>query len=109
VGGRKPELAGKPYLLHFWATSCGPCKGDFPVLKSLAERGAVVVGMHPSGASAEEVEKVIRDHGLGYPTVLGKDKTVGEYPAVVFPYYILVEARGRVAGHGFLSELLGKF
>jgi RNA polymerase sigma factor (sigma-70 family) len=113
VGGSRPDVTGKPYLIHFWATSCGPCKGDMPRLKTLAEDGLIVVGMHPAGTPAADVEKVIREQKLGYPTFLATDKdadpkrpTIGGYPAGVFPYYVLVDARGRVAAHGFLSDLL---
>jgi RNA polymerase sigma factor (sigma-70 family) len=116
IGGRRPDLAGKPYLLHFWATWCGPCKNDLPRLKALAERGIHILGMHPSGTSREEVENFLRDQQLNYPTFLapanmgepGHTK-IGDYPAGVFPYGILVDAQGRVAGHGSLSKLLETF
>jgi thiol-disulfide isomerase/thioredoxin len=116
IGGRPPDLVGKPYLLHFWATWCGPCKNDLPRLKALAERGTQVLGMHPSGTSPEEVENFIRDQQLNYPTFLAptnigetSHKKIGNYPAGVFPYGILVDAQGRVVGHGSLSRLLEKF
>ena len=113
IGNRPVGLTGKPYLLHFWATWCGPCKNDLPRLKTLTEKGVAVVGMHPSGTPREDVEKVIHDQQLGYPTFLApagnKDvsaETIGGYPSGVFPYCILVDPQGRVAGHGSLSELL---
>jgi thiol-disulfide isomerase/thioredoxin len=115
VGGKRPDLARKPYLLHFWATWCGPCKNDLPRLKTLAAKGAIIVGMHPPGTPSEEVEKVIRDQQLGYSTFLAadtdidaKNPTIAGYPAGVFPYSILVDADGKVAAHGFLSDLLGR-
>jgi thiol-disulfide isomerase/thioredoxin len=116
IGGPPPAVAGKPYLLHFWATWCGPCKNDLPRLKTLAEQGVVVVGMHPRGTPAEEVEKAIRDDAFGGPTYLepgaGDDagsRRIAGYPSGVFPYYLVVDARGRVAGHGSLHEILTKF
>lgn len=67
--------------------------------------------MHPAGTPAEDVEKVIRDQKLGYATLLAagkegaKDATIGGYPGGVFPYCVLVDAKGRIAGHGPLSDL----
>jgi thiol-disulfide isomerase/thioredoxin len=112
VGGKRPDVTGKRYLVHFWATWCGPCKADLPRLKALAEKGVTVVGMHPAGTPAEDVEKVIREQKLGYATLLAAGKgdakvpTIGGYPAGVFPYCVLVDAQGRVAAHGLLWELL---
>jgi thiol-disulfide isomerase/thioredoxin len=116
IGGRPPDLAGKPYLLHFWATWRDSCKGDFPRLKALKKRGVIVLGMHPPETPAEEVEKAIADHQLDYPTLLAGptegfliDARICGYPAGVYPYCILVDAQGRVAGHGSLAELLRRF
>src|SRR5262249_58780068 len=87
-----------------------------PGLKARGGGGAVVVGMPPPGTPAEEVERVIRDQRLGYPTFLAAGRAddtgqpvIGGYPAGVFPYCILVDAQGRVAGHGPLADVLDKF
>ena len=108
VGGKRPDLAGKPYLLHFWATWCGPCKDDLPQLAELAAKGVVVVGLHPSGTPAEDVAKVVADRKLGYPTLVAAEngrETVAGYPAAMFPYCIVVDAKGSVAAHGTLHEI----
>ena len=113
VGEPADDLAGKPYLLHFWATWCGPCKNDLPMLRSLHERGVKIVGMHPSGTTAAEVEKAMRDDQFIHPTFLESANVgdsfrprIGGYPTGVYPYYILVDAKGLVAGHGHLIELM---
>jgi len=120
VGGARPDLAGKPYLVHFWAIWCGPCKNDFPLLRQMAGQGARIVGMHPAGVSSEEVEEVLAESKLGYPTYLAsKDdsraggRIIAGYPVGIFPYYILIDAHGNVVAHGSLhennSELLARF
>lgn len=111
VGGSRPDVAGKPYLIHIWATWCGPCKRDFDTLKRLATGGSLIVGLHPSGTSAADVEEAMEGSGLGHPTFVQSEDhspagrhTIGGYPATIFPYYILVDADGNVATHGSLRE-----
>jgi thiol-disulfide isomerase/thioredoxin len=113
VGGRPPAVTGKPYLLHFWATWRSACEDDFPRLRTLAAKGATVLGMHPPGTSSDEILKVTRDQKLGYPTLLAGPEgnhvnrvTIGGYPAGLFPYCIVVDAQGRVAAHGSLADVL---
>jgi thiol-disulfide isomerase/thioredoxin len=116
VGGKRPDVAGKPYLVRFWAEWCGPCKGDLPLLKRLAEQGVIVVGMHPPGTPAETVAAAVRERKSSWPTFVAQGKSggggpvdIGGYRVGAFPYYVLVDAKGRVAGHGFLPALLKQF
>ena len=81
-------------------------------LKTLAEKGFTVVGIHPPGTPTEEIEKLIGDRKLPYATLLATDNLkdpngpkLGGYPAGVFPYCVLVDGQGRVAAHGLLSEI----
>src|SRR5690606_9197701 len=44
------ELRGKPIVLDFWATWCGPCQVSAPIVNSVSQRyrdkGLVVVGVN---------------------------------------------------------------
>ncbi len=106
--GERPDLKGKPYMLHFWATWCGPCKNDVPILNAIAEN-SIVIGVHPSGTPDDEIRKSMADAKMTYPTIVAggdKNSPLG-YPTQMFPYCVQVDAHGKIAKHGFLHDVLG--
>ena len=106
--GERPELSGKRYLIPFWATWCGPCKNDVPLLNSIA-KNRIVIGVHPGDTTIEQVTQVAKESKMVYPTVVApRDaQDVLGYPAKMFPYCVEVDEQGHVAKHGSLQEVLG--
>ncbi|WP_238388707.1 redoxin domain-containing protein [Roseimaritima ulvae] len=107
---------GKPILLHFWATWCGPCKNDIPQLNRMAENGWHIVGVHVPGTEAEEIEKAIADSGMEYPVLRGTetqgagytlDRITG-YPVKMFPCCVLINKDGKVQAVGSLQDVLAE-
>lgn len=104
--GERPDLKGNPYILHFWATWCGPCKNDVPVLNAIA-KNSIVIGVHPSGTPEDEIRQSMRDAKMTYPTIMATSDNPLGYRVSMFPYCVKVDAHGNVIAHGFLDDVLG--
>jgi len=105
VDGQKVEFAqfkGKPTIINFWATYCGPCKLEMPWFeefrKKYAAQGLQVVGIDDEeGVSVEDVTKAAKKAGVTYPILIadsGIEKAygLGDYLPVTF----YVDAKGVV-------------
>lgn len=105
LGGERTALAkwrGKPVLLNFFATWCGPCIEEMPMLDrtatEFAARGLSVVGIAEDDPDA--VRAFVEKTGVRYPILL--DDSFGELSASlgnsrhVLPFSVLVDRDGKI-------------
>jgi len=97
---RLTELQGKPVLIDFWATWCGPCQVEAPILSRVAERykdrGLVVLGVNtgdkPGLASVFAAKKQ-----LSYPILFDADHGAADlYDVEALPTMVLIGRDGKV-------------
>lgn len=105
--GRPTDLrrltAGRPALVNVWATWCGPCIKEMPMLdafhRAQAPNGVQVVGIALDDVTA--VRDFMARHRIGYASLVdtpGKADAgvrLGN-PRGVLPFSVLVAADGRV-------------
>jgi cytochrome c biogenesis protein CcmG, thiol:disulfide interchange protein DsbE len=94
------DLKGHPILLDFWASWCGPCAMEAPVIDRVARRfekkGLVVMGVN-----VDDPPEVIRAYasqkGLSYPMVVdvGKEASL-KYGVDKLPSLIVIDRQGQV-------------
>ncbi|MEJ7568274.1 MAG: TlpA disulfide reductase family protein [Gaiellaceae bacterium] len=94
------SLRGKAVVLNFWASWCGPCKDETPLLQKGWERwqgkGVVFVGVDVKDFRGD-ARSFVRKFGVTYPNVYdGKGSTVGRYGVTGFPETYFIDARGQV-------------
>lgn len=87
LAGKKVSLAdykGKPVVVNFWATYCGPCQLEMPWFEEFTKKYAadnlVVLGIdYEDGVTKEAVEKAVKKVGVTYPILLADAKVPGNY------------------------------
>ena len=73
---RLADVAGKAFVVDFWATWCGPCKKASKELEDLhrryQDRGVVIIGISvdSGGDAAEKVRSFAKEQGLTYLLLL---------------------------------------
>ena len=95
---RSADAKGKPQLLYFWATWCGPCRKTGPWVEALYEQAGD--RLHLVAISSEELDKLtpfLARTGGDYPVGHDSDGTVKQdYEVNKLPTAVLLDAAGDV-------------
>ena len=96
------ELRGKIVVLNFWASWCGPCANEAPVLEKVAKGYRPGTDVVILGVDVEDLRDdalaFVGDHRLTYPSLRdGEDKAREAYQVPALPETFVVDPKGRVA------------
>ncbi|MDO8716884.1 MAG: TlpA disulfide reductase family protein [Dehalococcoidales bacterium] len=92
------DLRGKPVLLNFWATWCGPCRFEMPFLQQINDswsaKGLVLLAVDIAESPAT-VEKFMTELNLSLTVPMDTDKKVAKaYGITAIPTTYFIDKNG---------------
>jgi len=104
---RLSEFRGDVVMINFWATWCGPCRQEMPLLDELYSRyqrvGFNLLGVNIDDDSRRAM-RMIEELGVKFPVLFDARKEVSElYEVEAMPVTVIVDREGtvRYIHHGY--------
>ncbi len=97
---RLSEYRGDVVMINFWATWCGPCRQEMPLLDELYQRysrvGFNLLGVNIDDDSRRAMQ-MIEELGVNFPVLFDASKRVSEmYDVDAMPVTVIVDREGTV-------------
>ncbi len=106
---------GKGYVLvDFWASWCGPCRKENPVIvkayNEFKDKGFEIIGVSLDRSNATGWKKAVKDDGLTWPQVIdwtdNKAIAAEKYAILTIPANFLLDKEGKIIAKGLRGEEL---
>ena len=94
------ELRGQVVLLNFWASWCGPCRQEMPLLEKLYKRYSAL-GFTVLGVNVEEdprkAKKLLKDIPVSFPILFDTTNKVSrQYKVSGMPSTVMIDRDGNM-------------
>ena len=97
---RLSEFRGEVVMINFWASWCGPCRQEMPLLDELYTQyqplGFTILGVNVEEDSSK-AKQLLKDIPVNFPVLFDNESEVSKlYKVVAMPSTVLVDRDGNV-------------
>jgi len=97
---RLAEQRGQVVMLNFWASWCGPCRKEMPLLDEMSKRysaaGFVLYGVNVEEDNTD-AKKIIKDLGVSFPILYDTEsKASSLYNVDAMPTTVVIDKKGEI-------------
>ncbi|HSX51951.1 MAG TPA: TlpA disulfide reductase family protein [Cellvibrio sp.] len=97
---RLAEQRGQVVMLNFWASWCGPCRTEMPLLDEMSKRysaaGFVLYGVNVEEDNTD-AKKLIKDLGVTFPILYDTEsKASSLYNVDAMPTTVVIDKKGEI-------------
>lgn len=94
------KLKGQVVMLNFWASWCGPCRQEMPLLDQMHKRysslGFTLLGVNVE-ANTADAERWLAQTPVSFPVVFDKDSKVSKlYDVSAMPSTVFIDRKGNL-------------
>ena len=94
------QLKGKVVMLNFWASWCGPCRQEMPLLEQMHKRygalGFTLVGVNVD-ADSKDAEAWLSKTPVSFPVLFDRESKVSKlYDVNAMPSTVFIDRQGNV-------------
>lgn len=94
------QLKGQVVMINFWASWCGPCRQEMPLLDQMHKRysslGFTLLGVNVE-ANTKDAERWLAETPVSFPVLFDKDSKVSQmYQVSAMPSTVFIDRKGHV-------------